>query len=116
MAFSLSTHPPFSSLHRSEKKIACTCSCCHNAKIGLLETLRLVLRCAVARHSLSFFCRKQGKRGVHDTRCINRLGLFIIRCRVVETLRVVFAFVLPSAFTCCVVSKVGEPRRTIPPG
>ena len=56
--------------------------CCLSVKIGLLKRLRLVLRWAVC-HSLSFFCRKQAKKGMHDTQCINRLGLFITRCRVV---------------------------------
>ena len=37
--------------------------------------LRLALPCAV-RHSLSFFCREQSKKSMHDTQCINRLGLF----------------------------------------
>ena len=53
-----------------------------SAKVGLLKTLRLVLRCAV-RHFLSSFCRKQDKGSVHDTQCINRLGWFIIRRRFV---------------------------------
>ena len=44
--------------------------------------LRLVLRCAV-RHSLSSFCRKQGKESMHDTQCIHHLGLFIVRRRFV---------------------------------
>ena len=48
------------------KESACSCSCCCSAKIGLLKTLRLVLRCAV-RHSLSSFCRKQDKESMHDT-------------------------------------------------
>ena len=48
---------------------------------------------------------------MHDTRCINRLGLFITRRRVVETVRVVLAFVFPSAFAWCVVSKVGKPKE-----
>ena len=60
-------------------------SCCRSAKVGLLKTLRLVLRCAV-RHSLSSFCREQSKKSVHDTQCINRLGLFIIRRRIVKRL------------------------------
>ena len=65
----------FSSQVRKES--ACSCSCCRSAKVGLLETLRLVLPCAV-RHSLSSFCREQSKKSVHDTQCINRLGLFQI--------------------------------------
>ena len=95
----------FSSQVREES--ACLCLCCRSAKIGLLQTLRLVLPCAV-RHSLSSFCREQSKKGMHDTQCINRLGLFIIRRRV--------ALVLPSAFTSCVVNKIGKPRRSSPPG
>ena len=64
------------------KESACSCSCCRSAKVGLLKTLGLVLRCAV-RHSLSAFCRKQDKESMHDTQCINRLGWFIIRRRFV---------------------------------
>ena len=64
------------------KESACSCFCCRSAKVGLLTTLRLVLRCAV-RHSLSAFCRKQDKGSMHDTQCINRLGWFIIRRRLV---------------------------------
>ena len=64
------------------KESACSCLCCRSAKGGLLKTLRLVLRYAV-RHSLSAFCRKQDKGGMHDTQCINRLGWFIIRRRLV---------------------------------
>ena len=29
----------------------------------------------------TYLCRKQGKKGIHDTRCMNRLGLFITRRR-----------------------------------
>ena len=76
----------FSSQVRKES--ACSCSCCRSVKIGLLKTLRLVLRCAV-RHFLSSFCREQSKKSVHDTQCMNPLGLFFIRRRVVQTLRVV---------------------------
>ena len=62
------------------KESACSCLCCRSAKVGLLKTLRLVLRCAV-RHSLSAFCRKQDKGSMHDTQCIflnvlNRINLF----------------------------------------
>ena len=64
------------------KESAFSCSCCRSAKIGLLKTLRLVLRCAV-RHSVSFFCREQSPKTMHDTQCINRLGLFIVRRRIV---------------------------------
>ena len=60
------------------KESACSCLCCRSAKVGLLKTLRLVLRCAVP-HSLSAFCRKQDKGSMHDTQCINGLGWFIIR-------------------------------------
>ena len=60
------------------KKSACSCLCCRSTKVGLLKTLRLVLRCAV-RHSLSSFCRIQDKGSMHDTQCISRLGWFIIR-------------------------------------
>ena len=60
------------------KESACSCSCCRSAKMGLLKTLRLVLRCAV-RHTLSSFCRKQDKESMHDTQCIHRLGWFIVR-------------------------------------
>ena len=49
-----------------------------SAKVGLLKTFRLVLRCAV-RRSLSAFCRKQDKGSMHDTQCINCLGWFLIR-------------------------------------
>ena len=59
------------------KESACSCWCCLSARIGLLKTLRLVLRGAV-RHSFSSFCRKQDKESMHDTQCIHRLGLFII--------------------------------------
>ena len=64
------------------KESACSCSCCCSAKIGLLKTLRLVLRCAV-RLCLSSFCRKQDKERMHDTQCINCLGWFIVRRRFV---------------------------------
>ena len=64
------------------KESACSCSCCRSAKIRLLKTVRLVLRCAV-RYSLSYFCRKQDKESMHDTQCINRLGWFIVRRRFV---------------------------------
>ena len=64
------------------KESACSCLCCRSAKVGLLKTLRFVLRCAV-RHSLSAFCRKQDKRSMHDTQCINGLEWFIIRRRFV---------------------------------
>ena len=64
------------------KESACSCSCCRSAKKGLLKMLRLVLHCAV-RHSLSSFCRKQDKGSMHDTQCINRLGWFMVRRRVV---------------------------------
>ena len=50
-----------------KKKSVCSCFCCRGARIGLFKTLRLVLRCAVARHSLSLSCRGQGKKGMHDT-------------------------------------------------
>ena len=76
----------FSSQVRKES--ACSCLCCRSVKIGLLKTLRLVLRCAV-RHSISFFCRKQDKKSMHDTQCIDRLGFYIVRRKVVQTLRVV---------------------------
>ena len=64
------------------KESACSCWCCRSAKVGLLQTLRLVLRCA-GRHSFSAFCRKQDKGSMHDTQCINRPGWFIIRRRFV---------------------------------
>ena len=64
------------------KESACSYFRCHSAKIGLLKTLRLVLRCAV-RHSLSSVCRKQDKGDMHDTQCINRIWWFIIRRRFV---------------------------------
>ena len=82
-----------------KKESACSCLWCSDAKIGLPKTLRLFLRCAVARHPLSFSCRKQGKKGMHDTRCINGLGLFLTRRRAVQTLRVVFVFLFASAYT-----------------
>ena len=47
---------------------------------------------------------------MHDTLCINQLGLFTTRCRGVQTLMVVLAFVFPLAFTWCVVNKVGKPK------
>ena len=50
---------------------------------------------------------------MHDTRCINCLGLFTTRRRVVETLSVFLAFVFPSAFTWCVVSRVGNPEEEL---
>ena len=51
--------PQFTLIPSSQvrKESACSCLCCRSAKVGLLKTLRLVLRCAV-RHSLSSFCRK----------------------------------------------------------
>ena len=112
----LCTHPSFLFFTHVKKESICSCLCRRSAKLGLLNTLRLVLRCAVARHFLSFSCRKQDWKDMHDTQCINRLGLFITRRRVVEKLRVVFAFVFPSAYTGCVVTKVGKPRRSSPPG
>ena len=51
----------------------CLLVCSRSAKVGLLQTLRLVLRCAV-RHFLPLFCRKQDKGSGHDSQCINRLG------------------------------------------
>ena len=76
------------------KESACSCSCCRSAKIGLLKTLRLVLRCAV-RHSLSSFCRKQDKGSMHDTQCKNRLGWSIVRRRFVEARRVLLRSCIP---------------------
>ena len=76
------------------KESACSCACCRSAKIGLLKTLRLVLRCAV-RHSLSSFCRKQDKESMRDTQCINRLGWYIIRRRFVSARRAVLRSCLP---------------------
>ena len=55
----------------------CLLVCSRSAKVGLLKTLRLILRCAV-RHFLPLFCRKQDKGSVHDTQCINRLGWFAV--------------------------------------
>ena len=64
------------------KESACSCSCCRSAKTGLLKTVRLVLRCA-ERQSLSLLCRKQSPKSMHDTQCLTRLGLFIVRRRFV---------------------------------
>ena len=78
------TVPQFTVVLSSQvrKESACSCSCCRNAKVGLLKTLGLVLCCAV-RHSLSSFCRKQDKETMHATQCINRLGWFLIHRRFV---------------------------------
>ena len=95
---------------QARKETAWSCLCCRSAKIGSLKTLRLVFRFAVVRHSLPSSAGNKVRKGMHDTRCINPLGLVITRRRVALMSRVVLVFVFALALTWCVVSKVGKPK------